>query len=121
MAGPSTLGLVPSRSTSARGRGTFRRRGGGPNNRSARGIATGPSGAEANAASQAEQRLATAREHDAIDERMGFQRLDQGEARQGWMVNMHPTLLPDDTHPGGRSGVDYYLSLIHISEPTRPY
>lgn len=126
MAGPSTLGLVPSRSTSARGRGTFRRRGGGPNNRSARGIATGPSGAEANAASQAEQRLATAREHDAIDERMGFQRLDQGEARQGWMVNMHPTLLPDDTHPGGRSGVDYYFvqddaSMFKVTIVYQPY
>ncbi|WFD27179.1 DNA-directed DNA polymerase [Malassezia nana] len=79
-----------------------------------------------NAARLLEDRFAAAREDDAIDERMGFQRLEQGETRQGWMVNMHPTLLPDETHPTGRSGVDYYFvqddaSMFKVTVLYQPY
>lgn len=64
---------------------------------------------DANAASQLEARFAAVHEADAIDERMGFHRLDQGEVRQAWLVNMHPTLRADEQHASGRSGVDFYF------------
>lgn len=125
MPAPRTLGLVPSRSASGRGRGTFRRRGTGASQRGGARGAGGPSSAEA-AASLLEERFAAVREHDAIDERMGFQRIEQGETRQAWMVNMHPTLLPDETHPTGRSGVDYYFvqddaSMFKVTVVYQPY
>lgn len=42
------------------------------------------------------------------------------------MVNMHPTLLPDETHPTGRSGVDYYFvqddaSMFKVTVVYQPY
>ena len=78
------------------------------------------------AASQIEERFAAVRKHDEIDEKMGFLRLEQGETRQAWMVNMHPTLLPDDAHPSGRSGVDYYFiqddtSMFKVTAVYQPY
>ena len=78
------------------------------------------------AASQIEERFAAVRKHDEIDEKMGFFRLEQGETRQAWMVNMHPTLLPDDAHPSGRSGVDYYFiqddtSMFKVTAVYQPY
>lgn len=78
------------------------------------------------AASQLEERFARVREHDAIDERMGFVRLDQGEPRQAWLVNMHPTLLRDEHHPGGKSGVDYYFieddaTMFKVTVVYQPY
>lgn len=122
---PRTLGLVPSKSSIGRGRGTFRRRGSGAPSRGGSRAAGKAQGAD-NAASLLEDRFAAARDDDAIDERMGFQRLEQGETRQGWMVNMHPTLLPDDTHPTGRSGVDYYFvqddaSMFKVTVLYQPY
>ncbi|PKI82744.1 Pol2p [Malassezia vespertilionis] len=104
-----TFGLMPSRG-SGRGRGTFRRRGSGavqrPGSRISAALARSN---EVNAASQLEARFDAVRAYDAIDERMGFVRFDQGETKQAWLVNMHPTLLSDDAHPSGRSGVDYYF------------
>lgn len=81
---------------------------------------------EAYATSQIEERFAKVREHDAIDERMGFIRLDQGESRQAWLVNMHTTLLPDDHHPSGKSGVDYYFieddaTMFKVTIVYQPY
>ncbi|WFD34820.1 DNA-directed DNA polymerase [Malassezia cuniculi] len=99
-----------------RGRGTFRRRSTRDNSRAT----------EASAASAAAERLAAVRAHDELDESLGFARLEQGETRQAWMVNMHPTLLPDDEHPGGRSAVDYYFvqddaSMFKVTVPYMPY
>lgn len=100
----------------ARGRGTFRRRGTRDTSRAT----------EASAASAAAERFASVRAYDALDESLGFARLEQGETRQAWMINMHPTLLPDDEHPGGRSAVDYYFiqddaSMFKVTVPYLPY
>ena len=92
-----------------RGRGTFRRRGSGVLQRGpTRNTASTATNVDI-ATTQIEERFAAVKRHDIIDEQMGFVRLDQGETRQAWMVNMHPTLMPDDAHPSGRSGVDYYF------------
>ncbi|WFD29904.1 DNA-directed DNA polymerase [Malassezia sp. CBS 17886] len=117
-----TLGQVSSR---GRGRGTFRRRGSGVSGRGGGGRAQGPRSA-VDAAKQLEDRFAAVREYDAVDERLGFPRLEQGEPRQAWMVNMHPTLVPDEAHPSGRSGVDYYFiqddaSMFKVTVLYQPY
>lgn len=100
----------------ARGRGAFRRRGTRDNSRAT----------EASAASAAADRLAAVAAHDALEESLGFPRLEQGETRQAWMVNMHATLLPDDEHAGGRSAVDYLFiqddaSMFKVTVPYLPY
>ncbi|KAI8052820.1 hypothetical protein BDF22DRAFT_633316 [Syncephalis plumigaleata] len=46
---------------------------------------------------------------DAIDERMGFHRFQEGAPRLGWLINMHPTIVQDKDTPSGRAGVDYYF------------
>ena len=117
-----TLGMA------ARGRGTFRRRGGSSMRGGRGGARPGAPGrsAEANAESQLEARFNAVREADAIDERLGFLRLEEGETRQAWMVNMHPTLLRDADHAGGRSAVDYYFiqddaSMFKVTVVYQPY
>ena len=117
-----TLGMA------ARGRGTFRRRGGSSMRGGRGGARPGAPerSAEANAESQLEARFNAVREADAIDERLGFVRLEEGETRQAWMVNMHPTLLRDADHAGGRSAVDYYFiqddaSMFKVTVVYQPY
>lgn len=44
-----------------------------------------------------------------IDERMGFARYDAGRKKIGWLCNMHPTVLEDESIPAGRAAVDYYF------------
>lgn len=44
-----------------------------------------------------------------IDESMGFARFESGKRREGWLVNVQPTAVPDDRNPGGRSAVDCYF------------
>lgn len=46
---------------------------------------------------------------NSIDETLGFPRFESGEARAGWLVNMHSTSIEDANVPGGRAGVDYYF------------
>ncbi|KAI8906413.1 hypothetical protein EDD86DRAFT_210666 [Gorgonomyces haynaldii] len=46
---------------------------------------------------------------DDLDARMGFVSFDEGAPRLGWLVNMQPSLLIDETHPQGRSVVDLYF------------
>lgn len=122
---PRTFGLMPS--AGARGRGSFRRRGGGGAARFVRNVRQDDSRSnEARAASLLEERFEAAQEHDAIDERLGFVRLEQGDTRQAWMVNMHPTLLRDADHASGRSGVDYYFiqddaSMFKVTVVYQPY
>ena len=45
----------------------------------------------------------------SIDESMGFARFESGKAREGWLVNLQPTSLPDDRNPNGRAAVDLYF------------
>lgn len=64
--------------------------------------------------------------NDEVDERLGFERVDQGPRREGWLINMHTvsrrrlhiiasnridfqTLLKDPDWPGGRAAVDFYF------------
>ncbi|CBQ70431.1 probable POL2-DNA polymerase epsilon, calytic subunit A [Sporisorium reilianum SRZ2] len=112
---PNTFGLT-SRGSNVRSRGTFRKRGGGPRSGS---FKSATEKAIANAAAQlvkgvedgsaVEERFQEVKERDEIDDRLGFHRLEQGETRQAWLVNMHPTLLRDPDHPTGKSGVDFYF------------
>ncbi|QDS71531.1 DNA polymerase epsilon catalytic subunit [Venturia effusa] len=46
---------------------------------------------------------------NSIDESMGFARYDSGPKRVGWLCNMHPTTVEDESYPGGRAGVDFYF------------
>ncbi|KAI3618947.1 dna polymerase catalytic subunit a [Moniliophthora roreri] len=47
--------------------------------------------------------------NDEIDEKLGFGLVQEGPAREGWLVNMHPTTVKDPDWPGGRAAVDYYF------------
>ncbi|ETS61130.1 hypothetical protein PaG_05080 [Moesziomyces aphidis] len=112
---PSTFGLT-SRGSNVRSRGTFRKRGGGPRSGS---FKSATEKAIADAAAQlvkgvedgtaVEERFQEVKVRDDIDEKLGFHRLEQGETRQAWLVNMHPTLIRDPDHPTGKSGVDFYF------------
>jgi DNA polymerase epsilon subunit 1 len=47
----------------------------------------------------------------SIDEAQGFARHDAGRRREGWLVNVQPTSIPDARVPGGggRSALDCYF------------
>lgn len=135
-----TFGLTSN--GGARGRGTFRKRG---NGRGGGASASFQRKSEAHAAasasltkgafddvSAAEDRLKEAAARDEIDARLGFERLDQGPSRQAWLVNMHPTIMPDDgldsptAHASGKSAVDFYFiqddaSMFKVTMPFAPY
>ena len=139
-----TFGLTSS--SSSRGRGTFRKRG--------RGGGSGPSGNHSDFANKhktqdqqnasaslvkgafddatsAEDRFREAAAQDEIDAKMGFERLDQGESKEAWLVNMHPTIIVDSPlegpiHASGKSAVDYYFiqddaSMFKVTIPYQPY
>ncbi|KAF8066745.1 hypothetical protein FPV67DRAFT_1496266 [Lyophyllum atratum] len=46
---------------------------------------------------------------DEVDEKLGFVRLQEGGRKEGWLVNMHPTLIKDPDYASGKSGVDFYF------------
>ncbi|KAG2028761.1 hypothetical protein BDR03DRAFT_988206, partial [Suillus americanus] len=58
---------------------------------------------------QLEERFERVRESDEVDENMGFVRVQEGARREGWLINMHPTLLKDADYPGGKAAVDFYF------------
>ncbi|GMK56709.1 hypothetical protein CspeluHIS016_0305490 [Cutaneotrichosporon spelunceum] len=67
---------------------------------------------------------------DEIDDKLGFWRFESnlaaGESKDGWMVNMHQTLIKSDTHPTGLSAVDYYFiqddgGMFKATIPFEPY
>lgn len=133
----STFGL-----TSGRGRGTFKKRGRGGISRLHSGgrlltkedqrstVQAFISGAT-NEASSIEDKFREARERDENDAKLGFERLEDGEPREGWLINMHPTIVPDKStdgpgHASGRSAVDYYFiqddaSMFKVTIPFLPY
>ncbi|KAK0199787.1 hypothetical protein DFS33DRAFT_1388090 [Desarmillaria ectypa] len=47
--------------------------------------------------------------NDEVDEKLGFSRVQEGGMKEGWLVNMHPTLLKDPDWPSGKAAVDYYF------------
>lgn len=140
MGGGRTFGLTSATHTK-RGRGTFKRRGGfggggrgsyssgGGSSNHASGSGSnsfGNSGhkdalarASADLASKGqdeatlqEQRFDDVVTLDRIDTSLGFERIEQGAARQAWLVSMHPTLIKEDSAGGnarGKAGVDFYF------------
>ncbi|KAG8956944.1 DNA polymerase epsilon catalytic subunit [Tulasnella sp. 419] len=111
-----TFGLVSSRGKRGnfRGRGSsFRGRGGARGGFRARQSeskdAQQPTLERADEGTQGEDRFEDVKLRDEIDEKLGFARFTEGPPREGWLVNMHPTLVKDDDTPGGKAGVDYYF------------
>ncbi|KAF9008656.1 DUF1744-domain-containing protein [Hymenopellis radicata] len=95
--GRGTFGL-----TSSRGRGNFRGgsfRGGGWRGR---GRGRGRGGAKSGEG-------APKREDDGTQLAERFERIAQGGRKEGWLVNMHATLLKDADYPSGKAAVDYYF------------
>ncbi|ORY84392.1 DNA polymerase epsilon [Protomyces lactucae-debilis] len=61
-----------------------------------------------------------------IDDKFGFTRYEAGPTRQGWLINMHPTLLVDADHATGRAAVDFYFlqdggDSFRATIPYEPY
>ena len=48
-------------------------------------------------------------QNDEVDEKLGFPRIQEGPRKEGWLVNMHPTLVKDPDHASGKAGVDFYF------------
>ncbi|KAG8951372.1 DNA polymerase epsilon catalytic subunit [Tulasnella sp. 424] len=111
-----TFGLVSSRgkrggsSVHFRGRGRGRGRGGASSgSRNTDQSRPEPTLERADDATQGEDKFEDVRLRDEIDEKLGFTRFAEGSPRDGWLVNMHPTLVKDDEIPQGVSAVDYYF------------
>ncbi|KAI0087222.1 hypothetical protein BDY19DRAFT_956849 [Irpex rosettiformis] len=58
---------------------------------------------------QLAERFEQVRLQDEVDEKLGFPRISEGLAKEGWLVNMHPTLVKDPEYPGGKAAVDFFF------------
>ncbi|KAG1874953.1 hypothetical protein F4604DRAFT_1763232 [Suillus subluteus] len=112
--GRGTFGLT----SSGRGRGYrggtrgnthFRGRGRGRGRGASNTAGDGPSPQREDDGTQLEERFERVRENDEVDEQLGFVRVQEGARREGWLINMHPTLLKDADYPGGKAAVDFYF------------
>lgn len=89
-------GFGSSRSRGFRRGGSFRSRGGGYRGR---GRGQGGSNTPANVPTRDEEgnqlaeRFEQVRLSDEVDERVGFPRIQEGQKREGWLINMHPVSL----------------------------
>ncbi|GBE84413.1 DNA polymerase epsilon catalytic subunit A [Sparassis crispa] len=83
-----------------RGRGRGRGRGGAP---------TDPQPRRDDDGTQLAERFEQVQLNDEIDEKLGFERIEEGGRREGWLVNMHPTLVKDADWPSGKAAVDFYF------------
>ncbi|KAI0946543.1 hypothetical protein AcW1_009982 [Taiwanofungus camphoratus] len=102
---------------SRRGRGSSRYgyRGNG-SFRGGRGRGRGRGGAPAETQPQREddgtqlaERFEQVRISDDVDEKLGFARIQEGTRREGWLINMHPTLVKDADWQSGKAAVDFYF------------
>ncbi|PFH48591.1 hypothetical protein AMATHDRAFT_5676 [Amanita thiersii Skay4041] len=59
--------------------------------------------------SQLAERFERVTVSDEVDEKLGFVSIQEGERKEGWLINMHPTLVKDPDWPSGRAAVDYYF------------
>jgi DNA polymerase epsilon subunit 1 len=61
----------------------------------------------------AAERFEEVKIYDDVDAKLGFDKFESnlaaGESRDGWLVNMHQTLLASESHATGLSAVDYYF------------
>ncbi|KAJ7171879.1 hypothetical protein C8R43DRAFT_1085118 [Mycena crocata] len=105
--------------SSARGgaRGSFRGYRGGSWRGSRGGRGRGRGGGKAGDAgpkreddgTQLAEKFEEVRVYDELDEKLGFSRVQEGVRKEGWLVNMHPTLVKDPEWPSGKSAVDFYF------------
>ncbi|KAJ7480111.1 hypothetical protein B0H11DRAFT_1725065 [Mycena galericulata] len=106
--------------SSARGgsRGSFRGYRGGGSWRGSRGRGRGRGGSKApgeagpkreDDGTQLAEKFEAVRVHDELDEKLGFARVQEGLRKEGWLVNMHPTLVKDPEWPSGKAAVDFYF------------
>ncbi|THH04963.1 hypothetical protein EW145_g5144 [Phellinidium pouzarii] len=113
--GGGVFGLTASR----RARGGFRGGGrGGSSYRGSRGRG-GRGGSSSNAivavptkdeeGTQLAERFERVRLSDEVDEKLGFSGIQEGQRKEGWLVNMHPTLIRDPDYPSGKAAVDFYF------------
>ncbi|KAJ7579680.1 hypothetical protein C8J56DRAFT_1169553 [Mycena floridula] len=58
---------------------------------------------------QLAERFERAELNDQVDEKLGFARVEHGGAREGWLINMHPTLVKDADWPSGKAAVDFFF------------
>ncbi|KAI0826611.1 DUF1744-domain-containing protein [Trametes gibbosa] len=84
--------------------------------RGGRGRGRGRGGAPADAqiqrdedGNQLAERFEQVKTNDEVDEKLGFARVQEGPTRDGWLINMHPTLMKDADWPGGKAAVDFYF------------
>jgi DNA polymerase epsilon subunit 1 len=145
-----------ARGSSFRGRGGFRGgsfRSRGSNFYRGRGRGRGGSaGAPVNAptrddeGTQLAERFEQVRLSDEIDEKIGFPRIQEGQKKEGWLINMHPaclcyldarfflhaecfgfqTLIKDADWPSGKAAVDYYFieddgNMFKVTYQYEPY
>ncbi|KZS89156.1 DUF1744-domain-containing protein [Sistotremastrum niveocremeum HHB9708] len=101
------------------GRGRGRGRGGGNNNNL-------PAPERQDDATLLQERFEEIRIRDEVDEKMGFPRIMEGPKKEGWLVNMAPTLVKDPDWPGGKSAVEFYFiendgSLFKTTLVQEPY
>ncbi|KAF8518703.1 hypothetical protein BU17DRAFT_90783 [Hysterangium stoloniferum] len=110
MARGAIFGLTSSRRARGGGyRGSWR--GGRGRGRGGGGASSSnqPAPARGDDGTQIAERFESVKVSDEVDEKMGFSRLSEGPRQEGWLVNMHPTLVKDADWPGGLSAVDYYF------------
>ncbi|KAI0041486.1 DUF1744-domain-containing protein [Auriscalpium vulgare] len=105
-----------ARGYNTRGRGSFRGyRGGGSFRGRGRGRGAynapkaDPALSRDDEGTQQAERFERVALNDEIDEKLGFGRIQEGPRREGWLINMHPTLIKDADWPGGKAAVDYYF------------
>lgn len=60
-------------------------------------------------ATSQDEKFEAIRMANSIDEALGFPRFEAGNAKVGWLINMHSTSIEDPNVPGGRAAVDYYF------------
>ncbi|KAF8880545.1 hypothetical protein BD779DRAFT_1548821 [Infundibulicybe gibba] len=111
--GRGAFGLSSSR---GQGRGSFRSgyRGGGSWRGRGRGRgqgdpkANGPAPQREDDGTQLAERFERVSLNDEVDEKLGFARVQEGK-KEGWLINMHPTLVKDPEWPSGKAAVDFFF------------
>ncbi|KDQ64760.1 hypothetical protein JAAARDRAFT_145864 [Jaapia argillacea MUCL 33604] len=90
-------------------RGGFRGRGRGRGRGGASGSGDAPAPQRDDDGTQLAERFEQVKLANEVDEKLGFVTVQEGGAREGWLVNMHPTLVKDPDWPGGKAAVEFYF------------
>ncbi|KAF8273527.1 DUF1744-domain-containing protein [Lactarius quietus] len=88
-----------------RGHSSFRARGRGGSH----GAKTDTAPKQDDEGTRLAERFEQVQVYDDIDSKLGFSRIQEGPKKEGWLVNMHPTIVKDPDWPGGKAAVDYYF------------